>query len=241
MAFRITGAAGNIYCSSSFDLTAPGPRATPREDVGASLNRRPEDLIKALALEPLQQVLLQDAIDRAPALIFVADDEMRYLAVNTTACEVLGYSRSELLALRVTDVAVSVEAESLYQEMLTVRSQQGDVELRTKEGVLLPFVYEASEVTVGQARHWVSVGFVNLRLFDKVQQLETALLSRVVIEQAKGVLAGRHGVDLTLAFDAIRSAARGNNLRLKELCGRVIDEPETPELIARQLQQLQLP
>jgi len=199
---------------------------------------RPEDLIKALALEPLQQVLLQDAIDRSPALIFVADDEARYLAVNTTACEVLGYSRSELLALRVTDVAVSVEAESLYQEMLTVRSQQGDVELRTKEGVLLPFVYEASEVTVGQTRHWVSVGFVNLRLFDKVQQLETALLSRVVIEQAKGVLAGRHEIDLESAFEALRSAARSNNLVLRQLCARVIEEPHTPLEVERWLQRV---
>src|SRR3954453_9632900 len=104
--------------------------------------------------------------------------------------------------------------------MLTARSQQGDVELRTKEGSLLPFVYEASEVRVGNVQHWVSVGFVNLRLFEKVNQLETALLSRVVIEQAKGVLSGRHGVDLAVAFDAIRSAARGNNLRLKDLCRR---------------------
>jgi PAS domain S-box-containing protein len=202
------------------------------------VNGRPEDAIKGLALGPLQQVLLHDAADRSPALIFVADSEMRYLAVNTTACEVLGYTRDELLALRVTDIAVSVEAESLYQEMLTVRSQQGDVELRTKDGRLLPFVYEASEVTVGKAQHWVAVGFVNLRLFDRVQQLETALLSRVVIEQAKGVLAGRYEIGLEEAFETIRSAARSNNLVLRELCARVIDEPSTPAEIERRLQHL---
>ena len=197
---------------------------------------RPERTIEALALEPLQHVLLSDAVDRSPALVFVADDEMRYLAVNNTACEVLGYTRQELLSLRVTDVAVSVEAESLYQEMLSARSQQGDVQLRTKTGELLPFVYEASEVLVGNVQHWVSVGFVNLRLFEKVNQLETALLSRVVIEQAKGILAGRHEVDLATAFDALRSAARANNMPLKDLCRRVIAEPDTPELIVRQLQ-----
>jgi hypothetical protein len=93
---------------------------------------------------------------------------------------------------------------------------------------------------VGNVQHWVSVGFINLRLFEKVNQLETALLSRVVIEQAKGVLAGRHQIDLATAFDAIRSAARRNNLRLKDVCRRVIDEPETPELIVRQLQHLQI-
>jgi PAS domain S-box-containing protein len=199
------------------------------------------ETVKALALEPLQHVLLCDAVDRSPALVFVADDEMRYLAVNNTACEVLGYTRQELLSLRVTDVAVSAEAESLYQEMLSARSQQGDVQLRTKDGQLLPFVYEASEVTIGKIQHWVSVGFINLRLFDKVNQLETALLSRVIIEQAKGVLAGRHEIDLQRAFEAIRSAARSNNLPLKELCRRVIEQPETPPLIARHLGQRQIP
>jgi PAS domain S-box-containing protein len=206
--------------------------------VDAVIYVRAEGTIEALALEPLQHVLLCDAVDRSPALVFVADDEMRYLAVNKTACEVLGYTRQELLSLRVTDVAVSVEAESLYQEMRSVRSQQGDVELRTKQGELLPFVYEASEVMVGGVQHWVSVGFVNLRLFEKVDQLETALLSRVVIEQAKGILAGRHAVDLGTAFAAIRSAARANNLGLKELCRRVIEEAETPPPIARQLRAL---
>jgi PAS domain S-box-containing protein len=204
-------------------------------------DKRAGGTIRAFALEPLQQVLLCDAVERSPALVFVADDEMRYLAVNNTACEVLGYTRQELLSLRVTDVAVSVEAESLYQEMLAVRSQQGDVQLRTKDGQLLPFVYEASEVTVGKMQHWVSVGFINLRLFDKVNQLETALLSRVVIEQAKGILAGRHQVHLETAFEAIRSAARANNLPLKELCRRVIEQPATPPLIARHLGQRQIP
>jgi PAS domain S-box-containing protein len=208
--------------------------------VDAVADVRAEGTVRALALKPLQQVLLHDAVDRSPALVFVADDEMRYLAVNNTACEVLGYTRQELLSLRVTDVAVSVEAKSLYQEMLSARSQQGDVELRTKEGAWLPFVYEASEVTVGHVQHWVSVGFVNLRLFDKVDQLETALLSRVVIEQAKGILAGRHEVDLGTAFAAIRSASRANNLGVKELCRRVIEDAETPPVIARQLRRSEI-
>jgi PAS domain S-box-containing protein len=195
----------------------------------------PARRINALALKPLQELLLYDAVDRSPALVFVADDEMRYLAVNNTACEVLGYSREELLSLRVTDVAVSDEAESLYQEMLSVRAQQGDVQLRTKHGDLLPFVYEASEAKVAGVSQWVSIGFVDLRLFEKVEQLETALLSRVVIEQAKGLLVGRHNVNLDTAFAAIRSAARASNQRLKDLCERIIQEPKTPQEVAQHL------
>jgi AmiR/NasT family two-component response regulator len=65
-------------------------------------------------------------------------------------------------------------------------------------------------------------------LVERIQQLETALQTRVVIEQAKGVLAGRHGVDMGTAFDVLRQAARTTQQRLHHLARRVVDEPETP-------------
>jgi PAS domain S-box-containing protein len=190
--------------------------------------------IGGLALQPIQQFLLYDAIDLAPALVFVADDAMNYLAVNKRVCDALGYTREELLSMRVTDVVVSVEAPSLFQQMMNERSQQGDVELLTKDGALLPFIYEAAEAQVAGMQYWISVGFVNSRLYEKVNQLERALLSRVAIEQAKGVLVGRHGVDPATAFDALRAAARSNNLGIRELARRTVEEAVTPqEILAR--------
>ena len=61
--------------------------------------------VEALARSPIQQTLLLEALDASQALIFLADENMQYAAVNETACNRLGYSREELLALRVTDVA----------------------------------------------------------------------------------------------------------------------------------------
>jgi PAS domain S-box-containing protein len=188
-----------------------------------------------LALPSIQQLLLYDAIDTSPALVFVADDEMRYLAVNNTACSVLGYSREELLSLRVTDIVVSVEAPALYRRMMDEKSQQGDVELLTKDGAQLPFIYEAAEVEVAGTQYWISIGFVNSQLQEKVEQLESALLSRVAIEQATGVLIGRYGLDPTAAFDALRGASRASNVRLRDLARRVVDEPDTPEEVSRRL------
>ena len=54
------------------------------------------------------------------------------------------------------------------------------------------------------------------------EQLQHALNSRVVIEQAKGVLAERHSVDMNAAFDALRTHARNHNLKLTSLAEALV-------------------
>jgi GAF domain-containing protein len=53
-------------------------------------------------------------------------------------------------------------------------------------------------------------------------QLRYALESRVVIEQAKGVIAQRSGVDMDEAFRRLRSYARSHNSILRDVATRVI-------------------
>jgi GAF domain-containing protein len=55
------------------------------------------------------------------------------------------------------------------------------------------------------------------------EQLQRALNTRIVIEQAKGVLAERGGLGMDQAFAAMRSYARSNHFRLTEVAERVID------------------
>lgn len=69
-------------------------------------------------------------------------------------------------------------------------------------------------------------------LLERNQQLETALRSHVVIEQAKGVLAERFGTDPETAFELLRRAARSSRVRIHELAARVVAEPSTPAEIA---------
>jgi GAF domain-containing protein len=53
------------------------------------------------------------------------------------------------------------------------------------------------------------------------EQLQTALNSRVVIEQAKGVLAQHQGVTMDVAFDRLRRYTRNHNLRLAEVARQI--------------------
>jgi len=55
------------------------------------------------------------------------------------------------------------------------------------------------------------------------EQLSAALTSRVVIEQAKGVISERAGTDLAEAFSRLRAYARTNNLRLTDVAQAAVD------------------
>lgn len=57
----------------------------------------------------------------------------------------------------------------------------------------------------------------------QVEQLTTALRSRVLIEQAKGFLAARHGVTPDAAFTALRKYARSNHLVIHEVSRQVVE------------------
>lgn len=73
-----------------------------------------------------------------------------------------------------------------------------------------------------------SLGALVDQLRTQNAQLERALASRVVIEQAKGVLAERYQLSCEDAFALLRRAARSNRLRINDLARRVVVEKTTP-------------
>jgi GAF domain-containing protein len=57
------------------------------------------------------------------------------------------------------------------------------------------------------------------------EQLQGALNSRIIIEQAKGAVAQARGISVDEAFSAIRSYARSHNLRLSDIAHTIVTAP----------------
>jgi GAF domain-containing protein len=63
---------------------------------------------------------------------------------------------------------------------------------------------------------------------DLATQLQTALASRDLIGQAKGVLMARHDVDAETAFEMLRRTSQQTNVKLREVAQRLV-ETECPD------------
>ena len=91
-----------------------------------------------------------------------------------------------------------------------------------------PGAFDPASVRVGQALADVAtIGLLHersMRRSDTLnEQLQTALNSRVIIEQAKGKLAERLGIDVNQAFALLRDQARNRNQRLSDLARAFVD------------------
>ena len=95
-----------------------------------------------------------------------------------------------------------------------------------------PGALAGDTIRLGQAMADVAtIGLLQARaIHDRqtvAEQLQTALNSRVVIEQAKGVIAERRHLDMDASFTLLRGTARTSNRRLSELARAVVDGTET--------------
>ncbi len=87
-------------------------------------------------------------------------------------------------------------------------------------------VADLAAVVITQARA--------LRQADELaRQLQHALDSRVVIEQAKGVLAERFGLGMGAAFTALRGYARSHNTRVSDLASAIVAGTFDTDLLRR--------
>ncbi len=107
-----------------------------------------------------------------------------------------------------------------------------------------PGAFDAADVRIGQAL--ADVATISLlhergvRQSDTLnEQLQAALNSRVIIEQAKGKLAERLGLDMQQAFSLLRDYARDRNRRLAEVALGFVEgtEPLSIQAVVKSRQQ----
>ena len=98
--------------------------------------------------------------------------------------------------------------------------------------------WPTTDVAVAQALADVAtIGILHQRILSRSelvnQQLQTALNTRLIIEQAKGVLAERGAIDMDGAFSLLRAHARKTNRRLADLARDVVNGADTTEVLKR--------
>jgi GAF domain-containing protein len=85
----------------------------------------------------------------------------------------------------------------------------------------------AEQIATAQLLVDVAVSYVsNTRAFEDksrlASQLQFALDSRIMIEQAKGILSERRKITVTEAFELLRGYARSNHLKLHDAAGAIV-------------------
>lgn len=108
-------------------------------------------------------------------------------------------------------------------------------------GALNLFRAEAGPIGEEEARiaqtlaHMAAIGIVHQRTVRQARtlarELQTALNSRVVLEQAKGVVAERAGVDMGQAYQLLRWHARNHNLTIREVATAVVSRELPVEVL----------
>ena len=175
--------------------------------------------------------------------VLIADEDRDALRELGRVLETLGHEVTphvvsvaeaiELISTEDPDLAIVVvhmddeHALALIQE--TVEYASGPVIAQTRDGDV-DFVARAAERGISAWIESTSPEVVQgaievaLRRYDeasrlatKVEQLESALERRALIERAKGILMERHSIDDRAAFELLRDHARAQNRRVVDV------------------------
>ena len=80
-----------------------------------------------------------------------------------------------------------------------------------------------------------TIGILQHRTLERAstlsEQLQLALNTRIVVEQAKGVIAEYGGVEMGVAFEAIRTFARSHRVKLSTVAQSLVTRQLEPELV----------
>lgn len=237
---KVNGTAEEIMAALRQRTTWTGGTPVYRKDgtvfpalVTSSGIYRDGDLVGVVSVSTNLGKVLRPFLERSTdaALMLRTDAVITY--ASPTVFELFGWSEDEVVGHRIVPFVHPDDRAALadfLQDVVAKPGAHAPLELRVRRD---------------EAWTWAEAAFTNL-LDDPVVrgfvcklrpnprraaleqaetlagQLKVALDSRLIIEQAKGYLAGRDSVTVEAAFERLRRHARSNHLSIHEVCRRVV-------------------
>jgi PAS domain S-box-containing protein len=111
------------------------------------------------AIELMQETLIGEAAATGSAAVILSDDDLRYVAANDAACDLLGYSRLELLALDVSDVVLAERdwIRHASRAVIDGATQHGTTRVRCKDGSEVDVAYVSFRGSISALQQIVTV------------------------------------------------------------------------------------
>ena len=214
------------------------------------------DVVDVLTTLATRSVALL-SVDAAAILLGDEDRRLHVVAASSEATSLLGLfdlqakhgpalecyrsgipqAASDLLVTSWPELGQSVAAQGFQaMDAMPMRLRTHVIGVLSLLGTSGPGLDDAD---VGVAQALADVATISVLQYRALQdgrllstQLSQALTSRVVIEQAKGVLSERWSTTMDDAFDRLRRYARGHNEHLSEVARRVTTGELGPDQLA---------
>lgn len=126
-------------------------------------------------------------VDHSPVAIFIADEQARYLDANDAACQMSGYTREELLTLRINDLDASennISAATSIDDLKIKGVFRGEQCMRRKDGSI--GYVNTDAVAISKNRYMAFCSDISLQ--RKLQaQLQQAQKMEAIGQLAGGV------------------------------------------------------
>jgi GAF domain-containing protein len=194
-------------------------------------------------------------VDGAGLMLVNAEQHLRSIAASDDRfahLEELQIRHQEGPCIDAFEIKELVGTEDLTGDRRWPKFSEAAVARRVRAVLASPLPYNQDAVGVvavlsEQRRPWSAEGELALLAFtdlaalliasmmqgeqqsELAAQLQGALNSRKVIEQAKGVLMGKQGISTRAAYDQLRAQARAERRKLSVVCAEVVADAERPQ------------
>lgn len=158
-------------------------------------NSRVHSFLKEIEISNLKltsiKSALQDSENRFQTLfdntgdeIFVTDAEMNIVEVNNSACEVLGYTRDELLKMKLTDIKPPMYIDKIRKnrdQIVKLGKHTYESEHLTKDGKILQVEMKSRVIEYGNSKFFLSIS----RNISQRKELERKIIQAVIVAEEK--------------------------------------------------------